>query len=166
MLLFGTRPHQVSSFGFIARPSSAPRGDRASAGLLAAGLRLIIRVQVGGHAGLALDPRHPPTPNCVACFGTSAASAVSDPFCGDASKGRARPSRARRTLPVHVPLRGLLVALEHVHPLPPYVAEYEAPTPRLTALGRRIAVERGFEKIARERPRGRAHLVKRGLWPY
>jgi hypothetical protein len=28
------------------------------------------------------------------------------------------------------------------------------------------AVQRGFEKIAHERPRGEAHLVKRGLWPY
>jgi len=28
------------------------------------------------------------------------------------------------------------------------------------------AVRRGFEKIARERPQGKAHLVKRGLWPY
>jgi hypothetical protein len=28
------------------------------------------------------------------------------------------------------------------------------------------AVRRGFEKIARDRPRSKAHLVKRGLWPY
>lgn len=28
------------------------------------------------------------------------------------------------------------------------------------------AVQRAFEKIARERPRGKAHLLKRGLWPY
>lgn len=163
--------------------------------------------------------------------------------------------------PVHLSLRRLLVALERVYPLPPYVPEYEAPAPPprrkwggdrhalfgdiiptsiLTSIGvhgwtfealccavinhdrwnikksmRRLedegvlqgdrprgpgfktrvvtiadgfpakreleavlrayvrawpqtatAVQRGFEKIARERPRGKAHLVKRGLWPY
>jgi hypothetical protein len=163
--------------------------------------------------------------------------------------------------PVHLPLRRLLVALERVYPLRPYVPEYEAPAPPpcrkwvgdrhalfgdiiptsiLTSIGvhgwtfealccalinhdrwnikksmRRLedegvlqgdrprgpgfnarvvtiadafpakadleavlrayveawpqtatAVQRGFEKIARERPRGKAHLAKRGLWPY
>lgn len=28
------------------------------------------------------------------------------------------------------------------------------------------SVRRGFEKLARDRPRSKAHLVKRGLWPY
>jgi hypothetical protein len=29
-----------------------------------------------------------------------------------------------------------------------------------------VAVRRGFERIAEQRPRGKAHLVRRGLWPY
>ena len=164
--------------------------------------------------------------------------------------------------PLHRPLRRLLVALEQMYPLPPYVARYKAPkrppkrpwvgdrhqlfgdiipTSILTSIGvhgwtfealcdtliaghdrwnikksmQRLekegllqgdrprgpgfnvrvvtvaddfpakreldallrayvkawpqtatSVQRAFEKIARERPRGKAHLVKRGLWPY
>jgi hypothetical protein len=166
-----------------------------------------------------------------------------------------------RDHPLHLPLRRLLVALERVYPLPPFVARFKAPKPPprrswvgdrhalfgdiiptmiLTSIGvhgwtsevlcdavihhdrlnikrsmRRLEdegvlqghrprgpgfntrvvtiadgfpakveleallrayvrawpgiateVRRGFEKIARERPRGKVHLLRRGLWPY